>query len=138
MGRCIGLVGAVTAGRERRKLSHTYQITEDADLEATKLIPLGQSYKSRNTRDTKGHEGDRKRGFAEEMLLSEQRFELFVNLLEWEKKKLREWENPSGGESMTLVRQLLSTIPKTKLQVITYLLYLLDVKGNYFFILVFK
>ena len=110
MVRCKGLVGAVTSGRERRKLSHTYLPDhEDADLEATKLIPQGQSCKSRNTRDTKGHEGDRKRGFAEEMLLSEHRLN-FLDLLEWEKKKLREWENPSGGESMTLVRQLLKVV----------------------------
>ena len=65
------LVGAVRLAGEWEACPYSPD-HEDADLEVTKLMLQVKSYiQIKNTRDTKGHEGERKR-LAEEMLLNEQ------------------------------------------------------------------
>ena len=58
---CTGLVGAVTSGRERRKLSHTYQITKTADFGSDKADSARPKLQIKEHPRHQGHEGEGKR-----------------------------------------------------------------------------
>lgn len=100
------LVGAVTSAGATYYLDHA-----DADLGSDKADAASPKLQIKNTRDTKGQEGERERKrLAEEMLFGGGREKLNCGMLEWEIRKL-----PESGKIRVVGRERDASAPITYL-----------------------